>query len=171
MLELLDHLNREIDPLTREVKEQAERRPEAADLMQEPGVGPQVSLTFLLSLGTAARFPRGKQVVSYLGLNPTEHSSGGRQKLGHISKQGSRMTRCLLVEAAWIAARKNPELRRFFLRLAFRRGRKVAVVAVARKLAVKLYWRLRKFEEQSSAPPAPMQGSSVPCLVTSSVHR
>ena len=171
LLELLDHLNREIDRLSREVEQQAQRRPEAADLMQEPGVGPNVSLAFVLTLGTARRFPRGKQVVSYLGLNPTEHSSGGRQKLGHISKQGHRLMRWLLVEAAWTAARKNPELRRFFLRLAIRRGRKVAVVAVARKLAVKLYWRLRKFEEQTSAPPAPMQGSSGSCPVTSFVHR
>lgn len=160
LLRLLDHLNAEINPLTRQIEQQAKRRPEAADLMQEPGVGPQVSLAFVSTLGRARRFPRGKQVVSYLGLNPTEHSSGGHQKLGHISKQGNRMLRWLLVEAAWVAVRKDGELRRCFQRLAFRRGRKIAIVAVARKLAVKLYWRLRKFQEQNSAAPAPMQGSS-----------
>jgi transposase len=93
--------------------------------MQQPGVGPIVSLAFVLTLGTAKRFPRGKQVASYLGLNPAEHSSGGKQRLGHISKQGNRMMRWLLVEAAYVAVRKDPELKRIYQRLAFRRGRKM----------------------------------------------
>src|SRR5258706_14726033 len=62
---------------------------------------------------------------SYLGLNPAEHSSGGKQRLGHISKQGNRMMRWLLVEAAYVAVRKDPELKRIYQRLAFRRGRKM----------------------------------------------
>lgn len=159
LLFLLDHLNPQIQELTRQAEQEAQRRPAAAELMNAPGVGPVVSLAFVLTLGTAQRFPRGKQVASYLGLNPSEHSSGGRQKLGPISKQGNALMRCLLVEAAWAAVRNDPELQRFFKRLAFRRGRKIAIVATARKLAVKLYWRLRKLEQQSSAPPAPMQGS------------
>jgi hypothetical protein len=73
--------------------------------------------------------------------------------------------RWLLVEAAWTAVRKDPELARVYQRLAFRRGRKIAAVAVARKLAVKLYWRLRAFQEQQSAQPAPMQGRSASGLV------
>lgn len=160
LLLLLDHLDPQIQELTRQAEQEAQRRPESAELMNAPGVGPIVSLAFVLTLGTAQRFPRGKQVASYLGLNPSEHSSGGRQKLGPISKQGNALMRCLLVEAAWAAVRHDPELRRFFQRLAFRRGRQVAIVAVARKLAVKLYWRLRKLEQQSSVPPTPMQGSS-----------
>ena len=162
LLRLLDQLDPEIAELTRQVEQQARQRPAAVHLMQLDGVGPIVSLAFLLTLGTARRFPRGKQVASYLGLNPSEHSSGsGPQKLGHISKQGNSMMRWLLVEAAWVAARKDPELSRVFRRLTFRRGRKVAIVAVARKLAVKLYWRLREFEQQHNPQsPAPMQGSS-----------
>ena len=91
--------------------------------MTQPGVGPVTSLAFLLTLGTARRFRRGKQVASYLGLNPAEYSSGDRQRLGHISKQGNQMLRWLLVEAAWMAARK---IRSWtgLQRLAFRRGRK-----------------------------------------------
>ena len=104
-------------------------------------------------------------MASYLGLNPTEHSSGGTQRLGHISKQGNRMMRWLLVEAAYIAVRKDPQLARVYKRLAFRRGRKIAAVAVARKLAVKLYWRLREVQEQQNVPPAPMQGRSGSGLV------
>ena len=161
LLRLLDDLDAQIADLTRQIEQQARARNNAVELMRQDGVGPIVSLAFVLTLGTAQRFPRGKQVAGYLGLNPSEHSSGGTQRFGHISKQGNRMMRWLLVEAAWMAVRKDPELQRVYQRLAFRRGRKIAAVAVARKLAVKLYWRLREFE-QNNAPqsPAPMQGSS-----------
>ena len=165
LLRMLDELDPQIAELTWQVEQEAQRRPEAIELMTQPGVGPLVSLAFVLTLGIARRFPRGKQVASYLGLNPAEYSSGDRQRLGHISKQGNQMLRWLLVEAAWMAARKDPELERMFKRLAFRRGRKIAVVAVARKLAVKLYWRLRRIEEARKAQPAPMQGRSGSGLV------
>ena len=165
LLAQLDQLNPQIEELTRQVQQEARRRAESTALMNQPGVGPIVSLAFVLTLGTAKRFPRGKQVASYLGLNPTEHSSGGTQRLGHISKQGNRMMRWLLVEAAYIAVRKDPQLARVYKRLAFRRGRKIAAVAVARKLAVKLYWRLREVQEQQNVPPAPMQGRSGSGLV------
>lgn len=165
LLRLLDQLDAHIQELTQRVEQEAQRQPQAAYLMQLPGVGPIVSLAFVLTLGTASRFPRGKQVASYLGLNPAEHSSGNGQKLGHISKQGNAMLRWLLVEAAWVAVRKDPELGRFYRRLALRRGRKIAAVAAARKLAVKLYWRLGEFEQNHSRPPAPMQGSSGSGLV------
>lgn len=115
------------------------------------------ALAFALTLGPVTRFARSKQVVSYLGLNPREHSSGGRQRLGAISKQGSSLVRWLLVEAGQTAARFDPQLRRFYLRLKFRRGSQVAKVAVARKLAVRLYWRLRHPVDE--APPVRMPGS------------
>ncbi len=165
LLRMLDELDPRIEELTRPVEQEAQRRPEAIEWMTQAGVGPIVSLAFLLTLGSAMRFPRGKQVVSYLGLNPAEYSSGDRQRLGHISKQGNQMLRWLLVEAAWMAARRDPELKRTYQRLAFRRGRKIAAVAVARKLAVKLYWRLRQIEEARKAQPAPTQGSSGSGLV------
>jgi transposase len=169
LLHLLDDLDAQIAELTGEVEQQARARADAVELMKQDGVGPIVSLAFVLTLGTAQRFPRGKQVASYLGLNPSEHSSGGTQRFGHISKQGNRMMRWLLVEAAWMAVRKDPELQRVYQRLAFRRGRKIAAVAVARKLAVKLYWRLREFEQNNAPqPPAPMRGSSDRGLMHSS---
>ena len=77
---------------------------------------------------------------SYLGLIPAENSSGGRQRLGHISKQGNALLRGLLVEAAHVAARHEPELGRCYRRLAMRKQRSIAAVAVARKLAVRLWW-------------------------------
>ena len=120
-------------------------------LMNEPGVGPVTALAFVLTIGPVGRFPRSKQVVSYLGLNPTEASSGGRQRLGSISKQGNAMLRHLLVEAGHTASKFDPELRRYYQRLKFRRGSGVAKVAIARRLAVRLYWKLREASQQSAA--------------------
>jgi len=143
LLKLLDDLQPGILDLDRDVAEQARARPEVRRLMTHPGVGPVTALAFVLTLGPASRFPRGKQVASYLGLIPSEHSSGGKQRLGHISKQGNAFLRGLLVEAAQSAVRYEPRLRREYSRLAQRKGRAIAKVAMARKLAVQLYWMLR----------------------------
>ncbi len=81
--------------------------------------------------------------ASIAGLIPREHSSGSRQKLGPISKQGNPLVRWLLVEAAGVATRSDTELRQDYLRLAYRKNRSLAKIAIARKLAVRLYWMLR----------------------------
>ena len=111
--------------------------------MSHPGVGAVTALAFAVTLGPPERFGRGKQVGSYFGLIPSEHSSGGKQRLGHISKQGNSFVRGLLVEAAQSAVRHEPQLRREYQRLAQRKCRALAKVAMARKLAVRLYWMLR----------------------------
>jgi transposase len=158
LLELLDQLNPWIAELDRAVMQEVQSRPEAVQLMREPGVGPVTALAFVLTIGPVVRFQRSKQVVSYLGLNPSEESSGGRQRLGSISKQGNSMLRHLLVEAAQAASKFDPELRRDYQRLKFRRGNSgVAKVAIARKLAVRLYWKLREAAQPNTA--ARMQGS------------
>jgi len=151
LLALLNQLDARLGELDQAVGVEAERRPEVRLLMTHPGVGPVVGLAYVLTLGPVERFPRGKQVASYLGLIPREHSSGGRQKLGAISKQGNTLLRSLLVEAAKSAARWDDELRRDYRRLAERKHKAVAVVMVARKLAVRLYWMLR--ENRPYAPP------------------
>ena len=143
LLALLDQLDAAIQPLERAVAQEAQARAEAVRLMTHPGVGPVVSLAYVLTLGPVERFANSRKVVSYLGLNPREHSSGGRQRLGAISKQGNSLLRWLLVEAAQTAARFDPELRRAYYRLKFRRVSGVAKVAIARRLAVRLYWMLR----------------------------
>jgi len=150
LLQLLDQLNVWIEELNQAVEKEAASCPEARLLMQEKGVGPVTALAFVLTLGPVSRFPSSKRVVSYLGLNPSEESSGGKQRLGRISKQGNSMMRWLLVEAGHIAARFDPELRRDYVRLKFRRGTSVAKVAIARKLAVRLYWRLREQSHQTA---------------------
>lgn len=83
--------------------------------MSQPGIGAATALAFVLPLGDVHRFPLGKQVASYLGLLPCEHSSGGKQRIGRISKQGNRLLRFLLVEAANIPVRFDPELRKEYL--------------------------------------------------------
>ncbi len=139
-LEMLDELVARTAPLNEAVKREAARRPEVARLMTHPGVGEITAMAFVLTLGDPQRFGCGKQVASYLGLIPSEHSSGGRQRLGHISKQGNALVRGLLVEAAHIAERHDPQLRRCYRRLAMKKNRSIAAVAVARKLAVRLWW-------------------------------
>ena len=151
-------LDPSIEELNRVVISEAESRPTAVCLMQQAGVGPVTALAFVLTVGPVSRFPNSKKLVSYLGLNPSEESSGGRQWLGAISKQGNTMMRSLLVEAAQTASIYDPELRRDYQRLKFRRGHSgVAKVAIARKLAVRLYWKLREAGQPNTT--ARMQGS------------
>jgi transposase len=144
LLAMLDVLDSEIGQLNRQVEEEVSRRPEALRLMTHPGVGPVTALAMVLTLGPAERFGGARQVASYFGLIPSEHSSGGRQQLGRITKQGSSFLRFLLVEAGQSAARLDPELGRFYRRLAVRKHRALAKVAVARKLAMRLYLMLRE---------------------------
>jgi transposase len=163
LLTMLDQLDASLKEFDQAVSEQAKQNPAAGLLMTHPGVGPVTSLAFVLTLGPVKRFERSKQVVSYLGLNPREHSSGGRQRLGAISKQGNPMMRSLLVEAGHTAARLDAELRQDYQRLKQRRGSGVAKVAIARKLAVRMYWMLRR--SASYAQLVRMQGSPWATLV------
>jgi len=144
LLAALEQLEAEIAELNRQVEEEVQRRPAAVRLMTHPGVGPVTALAMVLTLGPAQRFQNARQVGSYVGLIPSEHSSGGRQQMGRISKQGSSFLRFLLVEAGQTAARYDPELGRFYRRLAVRKHRALAKVAVARKLAMRLYLMLRE---------------------------
>src|SRR5215831_2826462 len=144
LLELLDRLNPTITELSQAIEREVEKCPAAQQLMTHPGVGPLTSLAFVLIIGDANRFQCGKQVASYLGLVPLEDSSGNRRRLGHITKQGSSMLRFLLVEAAQVTARSLPEWRSKYHHLMLRRGRKTAKVAMARRLAVRLYWMMRQ---------------------------
>ena len=136
-------LDEQIAPLDQAVAEVAEKNEKARLLMAQPGVGPITSMAFVLTMGDVSRFQRGKQVASYLGLIPREYSSGGKQRLGSISKQGNRFLRMLLVEAAQGAVRCDPGFRNEYLHRCHRKAKGVAKVAAARKLAIRLYWMLR----------------------------
>jgi transposase len=143
LLELLDRMNPSIEELTAVVEQEAKKWPEVLRLMTHPGVGPLTALAFVLIIGTPERFQCGKQVGSYVGLIPEEDSSANHQRLGHITKQGSSRLRFLLGEAAQAAARCDADWRRRYLHLALRRQRNIAKVAMARRLAVRLYWMWR----------------------------
>ena len=149
LLGLLEELDERIKPLDKAVGEAAEGNAEARLLMTHPGVGPIVSLAYVLTIGDWRRFPRGKQVGSYLGLIPAEESSGNSRRLGHISKQGSTLLRWLLVEAATTAQRYDASWHRQYVRLSMTKHHGVAKVAIAHKLAVRLYWMLRSGEDYS----------------------
>ncbi len=159
LLATLEQLEAEIATLNRQVEEEVKQRPAAVKLMTHPGVGPVTALAMVLTLGPAERFASGRKVGSYFGLIPSEHSSGGRQQLGHISKQGSSFLRFLLMEAGQSAARYDPELGRFYRRLAVRKHRALAKVAVARKLAMRLYLMLREDWTYAQLCRAVMQAS------------
>src|ERR1700739_2847072 len=139
LLELLDQLDPKIAESTAAVEQEANQRPEVLRLMTHPGVGPVTGLAYVQVIGAADRFPCGKQIGSYIGLIPCEDSSAGKQRLGHLSKQGNALLRYLLGEAAQAAVRCNPHWRRRYMHLAMRRHKNIAKAAMARKLAVRLY--------------------------------
>jgi len=136
-------LDEQIAPLDQAVAESAENHEQARLLMTQPGVGPVTAMAYVLTMGDVQRFRRGKQVASYLGLIPREYSSGGKQRFGSISKQGNRFLRMLLVEAAQVAVRCDPQMRNEYLHRCHSKAKGVAKVAAARKLAIRLYWMLR----------------------------
>jgi len=166
LLGLLAGLDRQIGKLDLAVKQAAEENPQARLLMTQPGVGPNTALAFVLTVGDVQRFGRSKQVASYVGLIPREYSSGGRQHLGGISKQGNRLLRMLLVEAAQTAVRLDEGLRKQYLHRCHRKPKAVAKVAAARQLAVRLYWMLRtrvgypEIVRIESSPGVPRVGAS-----------
>ena len=143
LVRLVRQLSVWIKELDQRIAEVVVRRPDAQRLMTHPGVGPLTALATVLVLGPVERFPDDRHLTSYLGLIPQEDSSAGRQRFGHLTKQGNRLMRFLLVEAAQTASRYDPRLQRAYRRLVFRKGPPIAKVAVARKLAIRLYIMLR----------------------------
>jgi len=144
LLKLLAELDRHVDELDAAVERAAAEHPQARLLMTQPGVGPITSLAFVLTIGDVSRFQHSNQVASYLGLIPREHSSGGKQRLGAITKQGNRFLRQLLVESVQSVNRLDEGFRRQYQARCHHKAKGVAKVAAARKLAVRLYWMMRQ---------------------------
>jgi len=141
--EMYRKMEEEIENLTQQVAEQAEQRCGARLLLTHPGVGPVTALATDVFLGDPKRFADGKALASYVGLIPREYSSGARQRLGGVSKQGSPLLRFLWCEAGAHAVRRDPELKRFCRRKLAQKGLGKARVAVARKLGIRLWIMLR----------------------------
>jgi transposase len=143
LLAMYQKMESEIEKLTQQVAEQADHRCKARLLMTHPGVGPVTALATDVFLGDAKRFVDGKALASYVGLIPGERSSGRRQRLGKLTKQGSPLLRFLWGEAGAHAVRRDPELQRFYRRKLVHKGLGKARVAVARKLGIRLWIMLR----------------------------
>jgi transposase len=111
--------------------------------MTHPGVGPITALATDVFLGDPTRFADGKFLASYVGIIPREYSSGDRQRLGGLSKQGNPLLRFLWGEAGAHAVRRDPELKRFYRRKLVQKGLGKARMAVARKLGIRLWIMLR----------------------------
>lgn len=146
VLTLLDALAPLIKARDQEAETRAAADPVVRQLMTAPGVGPIVGLTYRAVLDDVARFPDASSSTAFLGLVPREDSSGTRRRKGAITKRGPTTLRVLLIQAAWTIWRQRQgraALHAWVERLAARRGRRIAVVALARRLARILYamWR------------------------------
>jgi transposase len=147
LLAVLDGLTPRIAAADRQAKRRARADRTTRRLMTVPGVGPITALHYRATIDRVDRFAEAGAVTSYLGLVPREYSSGERHQRGRITKAGSRDTRAMLVQASWAVwrMRRGPgaALSAWAHQLAARRGRKIAIVALARRLARILFavWR------------------------------
>jgi transposase len=144
---LLTQLNKQIKQADKQLQDLVEQDPVVERLCTAPGIGPVTAVTFVATLDEVKRFETAKQVRGYLGLVPSEKSSGERQLRGRITKAGNGRLRALLVEAAWSLMRSKQEsvksIQQWTRSIALRRGKQIAAVALARKLAGILFamWR------------------------------
>ena len=133
LLILYPRLQGSIEELDQGVCEEVQQHPQARRLLTHPGVGPITALATEVFLGDPLRFIDGKALASYIGMIPSEHSHGGRQRLGAMSKQGNALLRYLWCEAAMHAVERDPELKRFYRRKLVQKGLGKARVAAARR--------------------------------------
>jgi len=143
LLSLYPRLQESIGELDQQVSQQVQQHPQARRLLTHPGVGPITALATEVFLGDPLRFSDGKTLASYIGMIPSEHSSGDRQRLGAMSKQGNALLRYLWCEAAMHAVERDPELKRFYRRKLVQKGLGKARVAAARKLGIRLWIMMR----------------------------
>jgi len=146
LLALISDFDREIAATTREIDQRARHDDRVGVLCQIRGVGPYTAMLVIAEIGDITRFRKARKLCARAGLTPTVRSSDGKARLGHITRQGSRPLRWALVEAAQHSVRGGGPLRDDFERIAKRRGRKIAKVAVARKILTLCYYGLRDGE-------------------------
>jgi transposase len=142
-VELLDKVNEQVRAVEQWLKQQAASDEQVQRLQTQPGVGLLTSLALVHTLNPVGRFATTRKVVAYVGLGPVEHSSAEQKRYGSISKAGCRYLRHLLGEAAQVADSRDQRLKEFYWRVAKRRGKARAIVAVARKLVVASFILLR----------------------------
>lgn len=136
---LLRHLTKKIGDTQERVVEMADDEPHARLLKTHPGVGHYAALMISAEIGDIRRFSSAKKLVSFGGLNPSVYQSGERCYLGHISKQGSKHLRWILIQCANIAVQKDKRLKSYYLKKRLGKGHNKAIVAVARKMLINMY--------------------------------
>ena len=146
-LAIMKSLDERIRRLSKRIEKEAKQIEETKLLMTIPGVSYFSALTISAEIGDVSRFPDEEKLCSYAGLVPSVHQSGSIRRYGGITKQGSSILRWIVQECLWVHLRYDTHITRFFFRFAWRKGKKIAAVAAARKLLVAMYWMLRNREE------------------------
>lgn len=143
LCQLLLKLKPKIVTVEQWLEEKAEADERVQRLRTHYGIGTLTGLCLVHTLESVERFANARKVTAYAGFDPVEDSSAERQRIGSISKQGSRLLRFFLVEAGQVAVRKDPDLARVYKRVWLRRGHAKAKVAVGRRLLVRAFIMLR----------------------------
>ena len=152
LLALIDAFDGEIEQTSREIDARATEDPYVEVLCQIRGVGRFIAMLVIAEVGEIGRFPSARHLCAWAGLTPTVRSSDRRTRLGHISGQGSPALRWALVEAAQHTPTGGGPLRQSYERIAKRRGKQVAKVAIARKILTLCFYGLRDGEIRCLAP-------------------
>jgi len=154
----LDRLGAELGGVDKSLAQTALDEPRVKRLMTITGVNSTVAMSVLAAIGDIHRFSSSEKLVSYFGLNPRVRQSGDKPAYhGRITKQGRAHARSMLVEAAWVISGVPGPLRAFFIRIRDKRGKHVAAVATARKLAVIVWHILTKEVDYTWSRPALLQ--------------
>src|SRR5262249_5162114 len=151
-LTVIDHLQPIVDRLDRQLHQHAKADARVRVLTVLPGVGEFTALVMLAEIGQISRFGSARKLASWAGLTPTVRGSGLHVRHGHISKQGSVWLRWILIEAAQ-TAKRHPQFADTYQAMARRRGRKIATIAVARKLLARAYHLLTTAEQTTQPTP------------------
>ncbi|HEX2733946.1 MAG TPA: IS110 family transposase [Polyangiaceae bacterium] len=170
LLSTLDITNQQIENAETALRDVCVHEHVITLLCTAPGVGPLVAAAFVSVIDEAKRFESAHQLESYLGLVPSETSSGPHRRIGSITKKGNGYLRALLVQSAWVIARNkdtSEPLVNWAQQLIERRGRKVSIVAVARKLAG-ILWSMWKHNSPYDPERLRRSGASLPASTTSS---
>lgn len=149
MIEEYEGLKKQVQAVTRLIVQLSgtdRYRKKVSILKTVPGISTLTAMILLLEIGDFGRFKSGNKFVSYLGLTPSEHSSGNFVRKGRLTGMGNGTLRCLMIEAAWVAIRKDPALLEKFNRIRVGKLKTTAIVAVAKSLAMRVR-RILQYEE------------------------
>jgi transposase len=153
-LAVIDGLAPLIERIDGELHQHAKADPRVKILRTLPGVGEFTALVMLAEIGDITRFPSARKLAAWAGLTPTVRGSDLKVRHGHISKQGSAWLRWVLNQAAQ-AAKRSPDFAATYSSIAKRRGKKIATIAISRKLLTRAYHLLAGMQATGTNPPPP----------------